>query len=292
MALSDSSLGRNLSEVLAKTVRRDPPKGYLEVDIGLLSPSKTNPRTEFNEAALAELSQSIATHGILQPIVVLRRDVGYEILSGERRYRAALLAGLTRVPVVVRDEEDPQHLAELRLIENLQRADLSALEVARAYQALIDQHELTHDEVASRVNKDRSSVTNSLRVLALPAEIQGLLAEGGLTLGHAKALLAVADPVWQLSLARQAAAEQMSVRTVEQLARQGPPQPAAAAVAPAPAKPGHIAELESNLKLLFGTTVTVKEKAGGKGTMTLHFHSRDHFQRVVAIMERFCRQGQ
>ena len=290
MGLSDSSLGRNLSEVLAKTVRRDPPKGYLEVDIGLLSPSKTNPRTEFNEAALAELGQSIATHGILQPIVVLRRDVGYEILSGERRYRAALLAGLARVPVVVRDEEDPQHLAELRLIENLQRADLSPLEVARAYQALIDQHQLTHDEVASRVNKDRSSVTNSLRVLTLPAEIQALLAEGALSVGHAKALLAIADPVWQLALAQKAAAEQMSVRTLEQLARLGPPQGAAAA--PAPAKPAHIAELESNLKLLFGTTVTVKEKAGGKGTMTLHFHSRDHFQRVVAIMERFCRQSQ
>jgi ParB family chromosome partitioning protein len=277
-----------MADVLSKTVRREPPRGYLEVDIGLVVPSAKNPRTHFDDTGLKELSESIATHGILQPIVVLRREVGYEIVSGERRYRAAKLANLTKVPVVVREEDNPQHVAELRLVENLQRADLNPMEVAHGLQALIADHGLTHEEVAARVNKDRSTVTNILRLTALPQAIQDLLVGGQLGSGHAKVLLGVGDRDWQLKLARLAAERGMLVREVERLSKLGP----SALLPPVPAaKPAHLRELEGNLKLLFGTAVNVKERSNGTGTVTLQFHSKDHFNRVIAIMDRFVKQA-
>jgi ParB family transcriptional regulator, chromosome partitioning protein len=288
MALSDNSLGRSLSDVFAKTVRREPPRGYLEVDLGLITPPSKNPRTDFDESALAELAASLRTHGMLQPIVVMKRDVGYEVLSGERRYRAAKLAGLATVPVVVRDEQDPQHVAELRLIENIQRENLNPLELAKAYQALIETHGLTHAALADRLNKERSTVTNALRLLGLPEIIQKLISEQKLGMGHARALAGISDTSWQQTLAERAVQDGLSVREVERLAKNGPapaiPVPEKAQKAP------HIRELETNLFHLFGTRVSVKER-GGKGSMTLYFDSKDHFQRVVAIMDRIVKQA-
>lgn len=289
MALSDNSLGRSLSDVFAKTVRREQPKGYLEIDLGLIVPPTSNPRTDFDAQALEELAASLRLHGMLQPIVVMKREVGYEVLSGERRYRAAKLAGLAKVPVVVREENDPQHQAELRLIENIQRENLNAMELARAYQALIETHGLTHDALADRVNKERSSISNNLRLLGLPAEVQALVSNGSLSMGHARALVAISDVDWQRALAQRVIDEGLSVREVERLAKLGPSS--APAIDPTRAvKPPHLRELETNLFHLFGTRVTVKEKSG-KGSMTLHFDSKDHFQRVVAIMDRIVKQA-
>ncbi len=293
MSFADHTLGKSLADVFQRTARKEPTKGYLEVDLGLLRPPSANPRTEFEEASLNELAASLRQHGMLQPIVVLRREVGYEILSGERRWRAARLAGLARVPVVVREEDNPQHVAELRLVENIQRQDLNAVELARAYRALIDQHGLTHDQVADRVNKERSSVSNLLRLLDLPSDIIARLTDGTLSQGHAKALLSCADPAWQLALAERAAADGLSVREVERLARSGPDQPPDPASDPATGrsrKPPHLKELEANLLHLFGTRVAVRERADGSGNITLHFSGKDQFQRIVAIMERFIRQ--
>lgn len=293
MSFADHTLGKSLADVFQRTARKEPTKGYLEVDLGLLRPPSANPRTEFEEASLNELAASLRQHGMLQPIVVLRREVGYEILSGERRWRAARLAGLARVPVVVREEDNPQHVAELRLVENIQRQDLNAVELARAYRALIDQHGLTHDQVADRVNKERSSVSNLLRLLDLPSDIIARLTDGTLSQGHAKALLSCADPAWQLALAERAAADGLSVREVERLARSGPDQPPDPASDPATGrsrKSPHLKELEANLLHLFGTRVAVRERADGSGNITLHFSGKDQFQRIVAIMERFIRQ--
>lgn len=289
MGLSDNSLGRSLSDVFAKTVRREPPKGYMEIDLGLITPPSANPRSDFDPQALEELAASLRLHGMLQPIVVLKREVGYEVLSGERRYRAAKLAGLVKVPVVVREETNPQHVAELRLIENIQRENLNAIELAKAYQSLIEIHGLTHEGLAERLNKERSGITNNLRLLGLPEEIQRLVVEGALSMGHARALVAIADAAWQLSLARRIAAEGLSVRDAERLAKASP---VTAPTAPGEGvvKPPHIKELETNLYHLFGTKVTVKEK-GGKGAMTLHFDSKEHFQRVVALMDRIIKQA-
>jgi ParB family chromosome partitioning protein len=289
MGLSDSGLGRSVSDVLAKTIRRAPEntKGYLEVDLGLITPSKTNPRTEFDQAALDELAASIRLHGVLQPIVVLKRDVGYEIISGERRFRAARQAGLTKIPVVVREESNPQHLAELRLVENIQRENLNPIELATAYQALLEQHALTHEDLAARVNKDRSSITNTLRLLGLSNPLREAVSRGELSLGHAKALLSCAEPGWQRTLADRVIAEGLSVRETEHLAKAGPPKASAAGTA---AKPAHLRELETNLYHLFGARVEVQER-GQKGRMTVHFDGKDQFQRVIAIMERFLKQS-
>jgi ParB family chromosome partitioning protein len=292
MALSDNSLGRGISDVLAKTVRREPPKGYLEVDIGLVIPPKENPRQSFDQAAIDELASSVALHGIMQPIVVFRRDIGYEIVSGERRYRAAKQAGLTKIPVVVREEESPQHLAELRLIENIQREDLNPLDLAQAYQTLLTQHGLTHDDLATRLGKNRSGITNTLRILTLPETLRPHLQSGAISLGHAKALLGATDSAWQLRLAQRVVDEGLSVRETERLAKEGPTTPVIPGAAVTRGElPPHIRELEHNLKLLLGTTVKVKEKTGGKGTMTVHFHSRDHFQRMISLMAKIMDQG-
>jgi ParB family transcriptional regulator, chromosome partitioning protein len=289
VSLTDHSLGRSLGDVLAKTMRREPSKGYLEIDLGLIRPPAANPRTAFDPAALDDLAASLRQHGMLQPIVVLRRDVG---LSGERRWRAAQIAGLAKVPVVVRDEADPQHVAELRLVENIQRQDLNPVELGRAYQALIDTHGLTHDQVADRVSKSRPSITHALRILALPEAILAQVATGALGLGHAKALLACTDPAWQAVLAERAVAGSITVRDLERLAA-GAPTPAIATrgTVAAPGKPPHVRELEENLLHLFGTRVGVRERADGRGTITLHFDNREHFKRVVAIMDRFLKQA-
>ena len=289
MALSDNSLGRSLSDVFAKTVRREQPKGYLEIDLGLIVPPTANPRTDFDAQALGELAASLRTHGMLQPIVVMKREVGYEVLSGERRYRAAKLAGLAKVPVVVREENDPQHQAELRLIENIQRENLNAIELAKAYQALIETHGLTHDGLADRLNKERSTISNHLRLLGLPDEVQQLVSTGSLSMGHARALAGIADVAWQRALAQRAIDEGLSVRVVEQLAKGGPVTATPIDTART-AKPPHLRELETNLFHLFGTRVTVKERSG-RGSMSLHFDSKDHFQRVVAIMDRIVKQA-
>ena len=285
MAFAEHGLGKSLSDVFARTPRKDGGKGFLEIDLNQIVAPSQNPRQVFDANALAELAQSILRHGILQPIVVMKRDAGYEIVSGERRYRAAKQAGLTKVPVVVREGDDQQHLAELRLIENIQREDLNPIELAQAYQALLDQPGLTHEDLAERVGKDRSSVTNALRLLTLPAQIQAEVSAGTLANGHAKALLG-AEPAWQLTLARRVIEEGLSVREVERLAKAGP----GSAVPAAKPKPPHIKELEANLFRLFGTRVKVKEK-NGKGSLTLSFSGKEHFQRVVTILDKVVKQS-
>ncbi len=285
MSLSDNSLGRSLEAVFARTPRREGGKGYLEVDIGVVVPSSQNPRTNFDEAGIAELAESIRQHGILQPLVVLKRDVGYEILAGERRWRAAKLAGLAKIPVVVRDEADPQHQAELRLVENIQRRDLDPMELANAYQALLTEHEQTHEGLAVRLNKERSSITNALRLLTLPEDLKRMVSAGELSAGHARALLSCSDQPRMRDLARRCVAEGLSVRDAERLAKA-----AAAPATKAAVKPPNIVELEDNLRHLFGSRVRIKER-GGKGSITVDFESRDHYQRVVTLLERFIRQA-
>jgi len=287
MAFADHGLGKSLTEVFAKTPRRDAGKGFLEVDLGLLLPPSHNPRTVFDETALEELASSIRQHGILQPIVVTKREAGYEIISGERRFRAAKRAGLTKVPVVVREGgDDPREVAELRLIENIQRENLNPIELGRAYQALIHDHGLTQEQVAEQVGKERSSVANNLRLLALPEAIQHEVSSGALTQGHAKALLACTDDAWRLRLGRQIIEEGLSVRDTERLAKRGPGQ----APPEGPGKPAHIKELEANLLRLFGTKVKIKEK-GGKGTLSIQFVGKEQFQRVVTLLDRAFKQA-
>jgi len=295
MAFAEHGLGKSLSDVFARTQRKDAVgRGFLELDITALIPPGENPRQQFDAAALDELTESVRIHGVLQPIVVLKRENGYEIISGERRFRAAKKAGLLKVPVVVRDGDDPQHIAELRLIENIQRENLNPVELAHAYNALLEQHGLTHEALSERVSKERSSITNVLRLLTLPQQVQDEVVAGTISMGHAKVLLGVMNGGFQLELARRVIEEQCSVRELERLVKAGP---VGATVAPTPvAAPGldidasRRRELEENLYRLLGTRVEIKER-GKKGTLTLHFAGQDQFQRLVSILERLVKQS-
>ncbi len=289
MSLSDLGLGRSVMDALARSSKRDGGRGWLEVDLGQIQPSKDNPRREFDAAKLQQLADSLRQHGMLEPLVVIRREAGFEIVAGERRYRAARLAGWTKVPVVILDEQDPRHLAELRLIENLQREDLNAVEIARAYHALAQDHALTHEQIGQRVGQDRATVSNLIRILALPAPILDQVGAGKLSLGHAKALLAVTDPVRQQSLAEQAATFSWSVRELERRAAEGKAAKPTRSGGGA-GKSAAIREQEQNLQLLFNARVSIRERGPDRGELTVHFDSKDQYHRIVTILGQIMKR--
>ena len=241
------------------------------------------------EAALDELAESIRIHGMLQPIVVMKREGTFEILAGERRYRAAKKLGLNQVPVVIRDALDEESMAELRLIENIQRENLNPIELALAYQDLIEAHGLQQEQVAERLGKPRSSIANTLRLLRLPSPIQAHLRHGKLSMGHAKALASINDEAQCIELAEQCLEQGWSVRALEQQVKgqtqsERKPGPGRGHKSP------HIKELEENLSKLFGTQVAVNEKSG-KGSLTLQFHSKAHFRQLIDQLERASQQA-
>jgi ParB family chromosome partitioning protein len=293
---SDSGLGlgKGLANVFERTHRRhaqpepgpEGSGGSQLINLNLIRPPAANPRQHFDEPALQELADSIQTHGILQPLVVMRKEGGYEVVAGERRFRAAKLLGLPTVPVVVRDDHDPQHLAEVRLVENIQREDLNPIELGQAYQTLIDEHGLTQEELAKRVGKERSSIANTLRLQSLPKGVQDQVVRGTLTMGHAKALLSLAEPQAQREMAQRILDEGLSVRETEKQVRSW----GRATRGAAKQQPTHIRELEANLFRLFGAPVKVRE-SGGKGTITVSFSSKAGFQRVVEILDKTCKDA-
>ncbi len=276
-------LGQNLSRVFARTGRKEPsaPNGCLEVDIDRIEPAAKNPRTTFAEGPLQDLAESIRQHGILQPLTVCREGDGYRIIAGERRYRAARLLGLGTVPVVVHEAADERELAELQLIENIQREDLDPIELATAYHELIERFGLSQEELARQVGKDRSSVSNTLRLLGLTAELRTQLQSGRISVGHAKSLLGLPDEPAQREVGRRVAAEGLSVRETEQLVRRYGKRTRGKARE----KPPHLRELETNLYRLFGAPVTVRERAG-KGSLTISFNSKAGFQRIVEVLRQ------
>ena len=213
------ALGRGLSALIPDT----PPSPQtsmrpLEVDTDLLSPNRFQPRTTMDDGRIEELARSIRSNGIIQPIVVRKRDSGYEIVAGERRWRASQRAGLLKVPIVVRDIPDDRLLAAA-LIENLQREDLNPMEEAHAYRRLADEFHLTQEQIADAVGKDRSSVANVTRLLRLPLEIRDNVAAGAIAMGHARALLSLPDETAQLRLGREVVSKQLSVRETEVLVK-------------------------------------------------------------------------
>ena len=218
-----SGLGRGLSSLIpdADGTAEDAGVGGLTmIPVDDVVPNPNQPRLHFDEAALADLADSIAQIGVLQPVLVRRVDDVFQLIAGERRWRAARRAGLTEIPAIVRDSDDVTAVEEA-LVENLHRADLTALEEAAAYLQLIEDFHLTHDDVAKRVGKSRSSVTNTLRLMGLPPEVQRLLADGKLSAGHARALLGTADRTLQEQLAGKVVGEGWSVRAVEDAIRRG-----------------------------------------------------------------------
>ena len=206
-------------KVKAETARKENEKGQeLLIKIGLIEPNKEQPRKDFNEEQLKELAESIKNYGILQPLLVQKKGSFYELIAGERRWRAAKLAGIKEVPVVLR-EYSKQQAMEIALIENVQRADLNPIEEAQAYQQLVKEFQLTQEEIAARVSKNRATITNAMRLLKLDDQIQDMLIQGLITSGHARALLSLSDTALQLKAAKQILEGGLSVRETEKLVK-------------------------------------------------------------------------
>lgn len=256
------------------------PSKPLELDIDLLIPNPRQPRTHIEEHRLEELAQSIRSHGVIQPILVRRSAGAFEIVAGERRWRAAQRAGLLKVPVVVRDVPDDR-LLEVALIENIQREDLNPIEEAQAYRRLVDEFHLSHETVASSVGKERATVTNYMRLLKLPAEVRNDLASDALSMGHARALLALPDEQSQRRVAREVVSRALSVRETEALIRlegnraTGPK--AAAKVDP------NTRAAEDQLRLALGTRVRIVRRGHG-GRMEVDFSNEDELQRLFELL--------
>jgi ParB family transcriptional regulator, chromosome partitioning protein len=268
------ALGRGLSALIPDAPVTAPDRA-LDVDTDLLRPNKFQPRTHIDDERIEHLSRSIRSNGIIQPIVVRRVDGGYEIVAGERRWRAAQRVGLLKVPVVVRDIPEDQLLA-VALIENIQREDLNPIEEAHAYRRLVDDFHLTQEQIADAVGKDRSSIANYVRLLRLPQEVRANLASGALSMGHARALLGIADEARQLQLARDIVASNLSVRETEALIRKAQ-QPAPSK--PEPVKDVHTRAAEDRLRISLGTRVRIVRKGKG-GRLEIEFTSEDELQRI------------
>ena len=259
--------------------------GTRTIAIEEIHPSASQPRTRFDSARLDELASSIKTQGIIQPLIVrVRTGGGYELIAGERRWRAAQRAGLLEVPAVVRDVA-PTQAFEMALVENLQREDLNPLEEAAGYERLVSEFGYTQEQLSDRVGKDRSTVANALRLLRLPAGVRALLAEGRLSMGQARALLGLETTVAIEKMARQIVARELSVRRVEELVRrERSDAPARAAVAAR--RPSTSArDLGLRLSRTLGTRVEIVETAAGRGQIAIHYHSLDQLDGLIEKLQ-------
>lgn len=288
-------LGRGLGALIPAASAEVPSQGFAELPVSDIRPNPQQPRQHFDEEALASLAESIRELGLLQPVLVREVDGGYELIAGERRWRASRRAGLSTIPAIIRAADDAAMLQQA-IVENIQREQLNPLEEAAAYQQLIEDFSLTHDEVATRVGKSRASVSNTLRLLQLPAAIQRHLKDGTLRMGHARALLATPDRAFQEELARRAVEEDLSVRAVEEAIRLreagGATSPVAengARSAPTPTptspalRPPGLMELEELLGDYLNTRVSIA--MGPKlGRVQIDFADLGDLERIYRVM--------
>jgi ParB family chromosome partitioning protein len=271
------ALGRGLSALIPDAPASS--ERTLEVDVDLIHPNKFQPRTTIDDGRLDDLARSIRANGVIQPILVRRAGNGYEIVAGERRWRASQRAGLLKIPVVVREIPEEKLLA-VALIENIQREDLNPIEEAHAYRRLADEFHLTQEQIAESVGKDRSSIANYVRLLKLPNEVRESVASGGLSMGHARALAGIADETALLQLARDVIAKQLSVRETEALIRK---MTAPAAEKTEPETDVHTRAAEEHLRFALGTRARILRKGKG-GRIEIEFTSEDELQRLYEIL--------
>ena len=269
------------------TSNKDDDKGAETiVRITQIEPNREQPRKNFDEDALQELADSIKQFGLLQPILVQDRKTYYEIIAGERRWRAAKLAGLKEVPVIIRDYTE-QEIVEISLIENIQREDLNPIEEAQAYKRLLTEFNLKQDEVAERVSKSRTAVTNSMRLLKLCDEVQQMIIDDMLSTGHARALISIEDPEQQYTIAQKIFDEKLSVRDVEKLVKN----------LNKPEKPKKTADSDSSLDVVYqdvaeklkqslGTKVEISSKGNGTGKIEIEFYNHDDLDRIIDLLSQ------
>ena len=277
MADKRPALGRGLSALIpdAPAAPTTAAERALDVDIDLLRPNRAQPRTAMDDTRIDELARSIKANGVIQPIVVRKAEQGYEIIAGERRWRASQRAGLLKVPVVVRDVPDDRLLA-VALIENIQREDLNPMEEAQAYRRLADDYHLTQDQIAESVGKDRSSVANFMRLLKLPREIRENVGAGSLSMGHARALLSLGDESAQVRISREVVSRNLSVRETEAMVKKGL-EPAV--TREPPQKDVHTRAAEEKLHFALGTRVRIVRKGSG-GRIEVDFGSEEELHRL------------
>ena len=275
MAEKRPALGRGLSALIPDAPLTSAPERSLEIDSDLLRPNRFQPRVTMDDERIDELARSIRSNGIIQPIVVRVVDGGYEIVAGERRWRASQRAGLLKVPVVVRDIPD-ERLLSVALIENIQREDLNPIEEAHAYRRLTDEFHLTQEQIAEAVGKDRSSIANYVRLLKLPQEVRANVGSGTLSMGHARAILGLPDESAQLRIGRDVVSKRLSVRETEALVKKAtqPESPRDASE-----KDVHTRAAEDRLRFSLGTRVCI-ERRGKGGRIEIEFTSEEELQRL------------
>lgn len=277
-------LGRGLGALLSAEGLTDSGES-MEVDLELVDPGSAQPRTRFDTVSLRELADSIKANGVVQPLLVRRKAGRYELVAGERRLRASKLAGLTRIPIVIRDIPD-EKLLEIALVENIQRENLNPIEEALAYRGLLESVGLTQDSLASRVGRDRSYITNYLRLLRLPEQVQELVQDKSLSPGHARALLGVQDPKQQARLATLIIKKGLSVRATEDLVRKaGGESRARAPRATATQTDPNVKAFEARLRRELGTQVRVKSKPGlNEGVLEIEYYSLADLNRITELL--------
>ncbi len=279
-----TALGKGLSALIPEKEKAAVNANeILELNIKNIVPNEYQPRKVFNDTALNDLVSSIKEKGVIQPIIVRRSsDSAYELIAGERRWRAATAAGLATIPVIVKDVA-PVEALELALIENIQREDLNPLETAEAFQRLIDDFKMTHEDMSKKVGKDRATVTNYLRILKLSSDVKKWIAEGSLSIGHAKALLQIENKQLQVNIARKIIHDGLSVRVTEALCKK-----AASGITPAkrvPIKDPQIASLEEKLIQNLGTKVHLKHRSNKKGgKIEIEYYSLEELDRLLEIL--------
>lgn len=281
--MNRKALGRGLGALLSSDRTIDLGSEPTDVDLDSIVPGPMQPRTHFDEASLQGLAESIRSHGIVQPLLVRRRGDGFELIAGERRWRAARLAGITRVPVVVKEVPD-ESLLEIALIENIQRENLNPIEEAQAYKKLIDTIGLTQEALAARVGRDRSYITNYLRLLGLPDDLQQLVIEGRLSTGHARTLLTLKHPDLQRRFARRIIDNGLSVRATEFLVHKATEEkPSKSSRRPQVVDP-NVSTAESKLRRALGTQVKILQADSGKGKIEISFFDAGDLDRIYNLL--------
>ena len=267
-----------------KSSQQETSNGERMMKISMIEPNREQPRKKFDEDALQELSESIKQYGILQPLLVSDKKDYYEIVAGERRWRAAKMAGLKEVPVVVK-EFSTQEIVEISLIENIQREDLNPVEEAMAYKRLIDEFHLKQDEIAERVSKSRTAVTNSMRLLKLDSRVQQMMVDEMISAGHARAILAISDPEQQYNAAMEVFDEKLSVRETEKLVKSILTPTKKKPVVSNPTEDAIYESLEEKMKGITGTRVFIHRKKNNKGKIEIEYYSRDDLDRIIDLFE-------
>lgn len=262
-------------------------KGYTEISLNQIDPNAGQPRKKFDEDELMELADSVKLHGVIQPIILTKREKRYEIIAGERRWRAAKLAGLTKIPAVIREYTD-REIMEISLIENIQRQDLNPIEEAKAYQRLMQEYELKQDVLAERVSKSRSAIANAMRLLKLDDRVQKMLEDGMLSGGHARAVLAIEEKEVQYVTALKIFDEKLSVRDTEKLVKkivEGEKEPKAPVFKEVTYK-----NLEERFKTILGSKVVIKSKKEGKGKIEIDYYSLEELERLTELFSALERE--